>query len=711
MQVRLARSKSVLTSNSMRKVFYLVLLTIAFTACSDEDYQSSMSELEQDTCVWMPGADIHEVTILANAEQSWKVETDEQWLFAMGNVGCGNASIKISVQENQDEESRTAHIIVRSIDNNEIIKKIIVEQKGISALSNNALMTSDLIKNYGVGWGYDSFGEYAEPSYVRGQIIDYQRLLSIEDSLQENFCTDEPQYGLEYSKQTAHSVEEYTHTTTTTTRTKTKVLFFKKETEKRFTKTTTTNVDRSFATMSILNIVAQRYISESGIIALLANGYDDILTDNFKKDVKSLSSNPCKQEAETFLKKYGQNVITTAWLGGRLDYSLSIQTTKTTDIETTVTATYKKLFKKSSSMTTEERNVLESIKVDYDCNYNVKGGNAAFVRSKIGSNIEKKEPIDESILANWEADFKDANSMLNQSDDAKKPTMIDFRLMPIYELVNNNAARQILESTILGQAALPENCFATSSLVNFSVDESSRSNVSVVNVKDGESDNSVAEIDKEYIPSIRTDCPVTVVYPIMSDGTTDITNGYFIGDGEGHAPGRIIWNSDKNTCVYTADPSFNEYDKVSQLFAFKGYIYSQREDFFPSTEMKGTVIPLNVTMDGESLRITKIGMGFWAFSNSVESLISISTPLGNSYELSSVNIDAFNKLATFLANDSSPLFANGATGVNLEANDYVRNISDSYKIFFIGWSGIIKCISDKATKNDTGFLFYINSVR
>lgn len=708
MQVNLVRSKYISNINSMRKVFSFVILAIIFVSCSDDNIQSSVSELEQDTCVWMPGADVHEVMVLTNTDQSWTVETDEEWLFAIDGCGKGNATIRISVQENQDEDPRTAQVVVRSADNNEIVKIIPVEQKGLSALGSNVLMTSDLIKNYGVGWGYDSFGEYAEPSYIRGQIIDYQKLLALENSLLENFCTDEPQYDLEYSKQTAHSVEEYTHTTTTTTKTKTKVLFFKKETEKRFTKTTITNVDRSFATMSILNIVAQRYISESGILALLAKGYDSILTKKFREDVKSLSANPNKEEAEKFLKKYGQNVITTAWLGGRLDYSLSIQTTKTTDIETTVTATYKKLFRKSSSMTTEERNVAESIKTDYDCNYNVKGGNAAYVRSQIGSNIQKKEPIDESILAKWEADFKDANSMLNQNEDAKKPTMIDFRLMPIYELVTNSAARQILESTILGQAALPENSFTTSSLVNLSFDETSLPNVSVVNVKVGVKDSSIAEIDKEFIPTIRTDRPVTVVYPIMSDGTADITNGYFIGDGEGHAPGRVVWNSTKKTCIYTADPSFSEYDKVSQLYAFKGYMYSQREDFLPSTEIKGTAVPLNATRDSENLRISKIGMGYWTFSNSVDSKISISTSLGKSYELSSVNADAFNDLATYLANDSRPLFANGATGVNLEAGDYIRNITDSYKSFFIGWSGVLKCISDKEVKNNTGFIFYTN---
>lgn len=695
----------------MRQVFYLLFLLVIFAACSDKDIQPQVSEAEQDTYVWMFGADIHEVKIDANTNQSWKVEADEGWLFAINNSGSGNANIKISVQENLNEDARTAHIIVRAAGGNEIIKTISITQEGLSSQDDNALMTSDLIKNYGVGWGYDSFGEYAEPSYIRGQIIDYQKLLALEDSMQENYCTDEAQYDLEYAKQTSHSAEEYTHTMTKTTKTKVKVLFFKKETEKRFTKTSTTNVDRSFATMSILNIVAQRYISESGISALLANGNDEFLTEDFKKDVKSLTANPIREEAEKFLNKYGQNIITTAWLGGRLDYSLSMETTKTTDIETTVTATYKKLFKKSSSMTKEERNVIENIKVDYDCNYNIKGGNAALVRSSIGKNIQNKEPIDERSLVDWEADFKDANAMLNQTDDAKKPTMIDFRLMPIYELVSDNSAKQILETTILEQAALPENSFSESSLVNLSLNESKLSgNVSVAYIKKGSSNNAIAEIDKEFIPSIRTDHPVTVVYPIRSDGTTDLTNGYFIGDGEGHAPGRIVWSSDKNTCVYSADPLFSEYDKTSQLFVFKGYIYSQKKDFFPSTNEESSISPLNAIWENERINITKIGMGYWAYANSNSSTISVQSSMSKVTEMSSVNVEAFNKLATFVANDSHTLYSDGATGLSLDANDYIRNTTNDGIILFIGWGGIVKTVTYNAIKDDTGFIFYTNKL-
>ena len=58
----------------------------------------------------------------------------------------------------------------------------------------------------------------------------------------------------------------------------------------------------------------------------------------------------------------------------------------------------------------------------------------------------------------------------------------------------------------------------------------------------------VAEVCREYIriASSSIDKQMIVIYPVTTEGKTDLTKGFTIPDG-----GAIVWDIATNTCTYT----------------------------------------------------------------------------------------------------------------------------------------------------------------
>lgn len=670
---------------------------LSLTACRDDEMNLTLSTptSDQSTYEWIPSCDVY--TIPIQSTDAWKASSDADWLFIPNTTGEGDTTLVISVQENADEGARTAIIRLENANAPDKYSLISIRQQGTTEYDDNALLLSDLIKNYGVGWGYDGFGEYASQNYIKGQVLDYQRILALEKELNESFCSDQPQYYLEYQKTTAHSIEEYTKSNTEKSTSRTNIGFYKKETEKQFTTEHTTNTDRSYATLSMLNIVAQRYVSEGGLRALLDNKHTEILAKNFRDKAEALNNNPSEELAKQFVKEYGTSVITTAYLGGRLDYSLSIVTTKTTNIETTVTSTQKKLFGKSSSMTEEEVKISTQISTDYDCNYTVRGGEEDRLRKKIGDNIKNKQGIKSEILAEWESDFNNAEEMLK----SKKATLIDFHLIPIYEFIPASLDRAIaaVQKAIDKEAKNPVNCFAPQPMGKIDLSDAGfPGNVNLISINN----KPMAEANLEYIPSIRTDKPVKVVYPIGSDGKPDLYNGFFAGDGEGHAPGRIFWSKEKGVCIYSAEPGYSTTEQLDSVYVYKNYIYPKREDFLPEQSTPVKLTNMTLTFDIEQngnedsyihRPVTKIGLYHWiALPNKKDTyshyflnynlMLSAST-------WDSGDSECYEHLCTFLSGSSLPLFKGGATGIELPFHDNYRT-NFYYHYTFIGTSGILE---------------------
>lgn len=113
----------------------------------------------------------------------------------------------------------------------------------------------------------------------------------------------------------------------------------------------------------------------------------------------------------------------------------------------------------------------------------------------------------------------------------------------------------------------------------------------------------IAEICKEYIKTTSTDAQMIVVYPVEG-GKTNLTKGFAVADG-----GTVVWDVEKNTCVYTLGSGSAPLSKV--------YLNgSTLSDVSESTSSIATTVAADLLMDirggdRQSYQIVKIGTQYW----------------------------------------------------------------------------------------------------
>lgn len=628
-------------------------------SCEDE-ILPSMPRVEGGTRYeWPAGCNSYVLQI--EAEGEWEIESHASWVFISPVKGTGSTAVSLYVEENADDESRSGFFEIYASNHPSVRTKIEMIQQDKQASGDNGLLLSELPKNYGVGWGYNVFGEYASESGIKKQVLNYAKIREQEKRLNEEFTSDQPQYKLEYRKVTAHSVEEYSRNIHSESKSSLNLFVYKREITKRFDTDIFVKQDRSLSTLSMLNIVAQRYVSEAGIKALLAQKAD-ILTDDFKNAVERLGTSPSSKQLEGFLNEFGTHVVITAYLGGRLDYSLSIETTRTTQIETCVTVTYENIFGKKKTHSESDRKILESLSGNYDCNCVAKGGEVAALQADIRNKISKKEAIDGAIFEKWEKSFNDAESMLA----SRKAAMIDTELIPIYDLISDKGLKSKIQEAIGTMATLPENSFTADGIEAYLVDlDALPADVCIAYNKAGQP---VAEIAREYLPFMRTDKKVTVIYPVNPEnGRTDYINGFFVGDGEGHAPGQITWESNHSfNYTYLKNGLYAPNEKCSKVYLFKEYVYGKKEYYF--TPLVNTRI---AKIDLPYYPV-KIGPYYWGvlFSNTLLDVEALGVTPDLTYE------KEMNELYRFLGYNMSPLFDNAKIQFDLPGRNVKLSLNE-----------------------------------
>lgn len=663
---------------------------MAMSACSDGNDIDTAAPAFADRTAYMWDTACNSYTVEIRASGDWRIESEAGWLYIPESEreGTGNAVVTIYVEQNPYEEERHTELRLYGSGGDAPSQTAGVTQAGTADCIDNALKTDDLTRNYAVGWGYNAFGEYASTNDIRQQVINYRKLADEELRLGEDIAQDFIQYELNYTKSTARSLNEFSKTITKESNSKTDILLYTEEVKKRTVKTTTTKEERSYATLSVLNIVAQRNISRGTLKALLGNNAD-ILTQAFRDDINSVKTGA--MPVSRFIDRYGTDVVLTAYLGGRLDYTVSIKKTTTTDVERTVTATYKQLFGIKSSMTKEEEAFAESVKLDYDCNCHVRGGDRDGLDDEINAKISKKEPIDDSKFTKWENSFKDAEKLLRSGT----ADLIDTRTIPVYDLIADSDVHRLVKEAITHEAAdnIKELYAEPVPAYKIAIPD----NVSgVMLASDPSSGKIVAEICREFIPQIRTDEAVTVVYPVMSNGLPDHRRGLFVGDGKVKRPGRVMWSGGKVS--YVTDESMKGNSRLGEVFVLNGDTHARREDYMDEPRTTGIIESSSLksickvtvfyyennkpmTTKGVSVSYVKLGDRYWAYCGEVSLPLDIEK---QSYVYKKQGKFAFpkpsdlNSLRAFLLNDLSLVFQKRA-GLNVIEGRSAFPFGDEHK--------------------------------
>ena len=109
----------------MKKIFVLLTLVTLMLSCSDDDYVAEIN-IDSPTMYFFNEGGAKSLSFSSNT--SWKVEIDQPWVKASEYKGQNGSTIILTVEPNNNGDTRTATVIIKSVFAPEIIKIIKIEQ-------------------------------------------------------------------------------------------------------------------------------------------------------------------------------------------------------------------------------------------------------------------------------------------------------------------------------------------------------------------------------------------------------------------------------------------------------------------------------------------------------------------------------------------------------------------------------------------------------
>lgn len=351
--------------------------------------------------------------------------------------------------------------------------------------------------------------------------------------------------------------------------------YFRKNTT--FSKTTWTNVYK--AHMFVKHIMATQTI-DAGMLRYLdlddLNNEGSVLEADFRQAVSDLVKKGVggvtEADAVAFSEKYGTHLVVSSNLGGMIELQMQINRDSCVE-KTYVTQQISETILGKRVSTTSNSQVISEIPkstIQYQGVVQVKGG-VKDDCDKMHRTFDEKRAAEVRIS---DADYTGWATRISIEPSDYNASFVSGRFLPLYNLFETLNTRQVLRQVyklyMKKEAPDPEIYEPAYGVIpvagNYGPD---------VRVVSSGTDKA-AILCQEYVPSIRSDKPVVVAYPLLKGVDGEVRpfffSGLFVGD-ESHRPGRVIWKG--SASIYTpSDSIFYESDStaIHNLFDEKTHV-------------------------------------------------------------------------------------------------------------------------------------------
>jgi hypothetical protein len=339
------------------------------------------------------------------------------------------------------------------------------------------------------------------------------------------------------------------------------------------------------AHMFIKHIMATRTI-DVGILRCLKlddlNDAESVLNEDFRKAVAELvkagEGGIDSAKATKFSEKYGTHVVVSSNLGGMIELQMEINRDSCVDRVYTTQQVTEIILGEQVTKTPNSKLISEisDHHIQYQGEVKVKGGTPEDT-AKLHRTFDHTKAEAVKIA---DGDYYGWANHISIEPDNYNAAFIGGRYVPLYELFENATTRIILRKVYemyLKQEAPTQEVYEPDYGVmpvagNYGPDV--RVAVS--------GNNKACIVCQEYVPSIRSDKPCVVVYPLLRDINGDARpffySGLFVGD-ESHRPGRVIWKG--SASVYNpSDSIFFESDSTAIRNLFDPKTHALKNVYF-----------------------------------------------------------------------------------------------------------------------------------
>ena len=505
-----------------------------------------------------------EVTLSGPSEGTQvQVSSDASWLRVTTDYLGADQVLPLALEANETHQRREAAILFTDAANPSRGASLKVVQLSSSDTDTNGEDAREVLY---VGYGYDVYKALDSPMAVctTAPILDYNRMyqaggdgvyIVVQDCHLSRTETkyvatnDIHAYGENLTRQqtedSEHSIEGCRENCVDAV----------SYTEPGFG----TIEQQNFGHGTLEKAVAARVVDKGALLDLRRRNqtpYSEAFADKLRAIRTAKTADRRKKLVNETLQTFGTHVIIQVDLGGRIDYTFTMTKEGTfetiDDMNKQVDYTLGRL---SDDELISNSNVSSSKSAKGAIT--VKGGSPA-TRAVLEADINGLSPngqIPPGHITDWLAS-------INYSDTPERDPNLDvirFELLPVWDIVYADMRQDFLDATLemvnSTASALP------ASFTGTDIYEISTSDKKLFDFSGAGDDGSlcrilyfdnepVAEVCEEYVPKIRTDQRVTVIYPIYKQHIR-LNQGIFIGDGV-HQPAYVGF-SDANSYVNPFD--------------------------------------------------------------------------------------------------------------------------------------------------------------
>ena len=613
-----------------RLFIFLLSIICIFASCSDDNVEPSRENQDSSwNAIVVAGnvmdAEQHYNTVSlelknASSEDVFLLSTDSKWLSVISDTLPANGCFDVLPETNNSVESRSAKITLTSRKDGTSCDVEII-QKGSTETNDGSY------SDYRIGRGFSCFDEYKSVRSFRKDVLNLARLRDFDGDSSFVSVQEAIRGEIKYEFFSAYSMAEMQSKLTQMTSSSSSFLGFKKTVQRySFVSRSSTN-EQYYAYARMTRIVGSCFMDVGALKYILHNPeiiktgrlpFSDDFYDCYKNINKASGVDRTKL-IKDMLNQYGTHIVVRASLGGSID----LVTTYSRDLVTSLENTSEEVFKTITGTQSSTKS-MSYVNSSLNSNYaiSIEGGDKER-KKQLEDNVKTlsatgTNSLNGSLLSDWISSIN--SSALYDNEKRDNLGVVDFSFIPIWDLFADQTISKEILTVVTVMEKKKKNVFSdnelgidnyelslTSEMMNFDPN----ANTSLVRVVCANS-VPIAEICNEYVPSVRSDKRITVVYPIVN-GISRITMGLFLGDGE-HRPAYLSF-SGSDVYVNPLD-GYGTKDRLSKLYYLHGGLYPTDKGIkLASTTLNVKEHQLRFVDSKQSYPVVKIGSGYWTRSD------------------------------------------------------------------------------------------------
>ena len=430
------------------KLQYILILAV-LTACQDENFQVPMEENEvhiatENEILLKRGYSDYTLTAerLAGLE-GCRIRAQEGFVFLSDSIVRSGKPLTIEVEQNPYQEERRGRLDFTDREGT-IVRSFSLRQASSLTQTTGEAYSGALIRSYGVGYGYDAFGEYASYNSVRDQVISLPALRLYERENKTSCIVDDLAPDMATTILEGNDSQQLLKSLSAHAGLGLDVGFFQAHVKVSYAHSDLKTNAYSFCTIMNNYKALSRHTDPYNLVEIARNN-PKILTEGFRNCVNKISDaiekdrlDKAIEYTDELFRIYGTHIIYHADLGGKLEFCSTFERAAL-DSKTTLSVAAEASFLNMCGFKMEEgqTNTYSQTSTRQSRSISARGGDVTYITEIINC---EKDVLGDNIVDKWYKSIR-----LDLQDPVKNNVeLIDFKLFPIYEFITDEKARNFV---------------------------------------------------------------------------------------------------------------------------------------------------------------------------------------------------------------------------------------------------------------------------